>query len=92
MTDLLSIALQAFPPPDKNKDSLQYLIARINAQRGSFRNVTEQSLLEEIRQSEDNGESSGQLEVSETKTDVGEDGPKKEDIATAREEMLKQVA
>ncbi|MCJ1313858.1 RNA polymerase II mediator complex subunit [Agyrium rufum] len=45
----LSISLRAWPPSDPSKDSLQYLIARITDQKGSFRDVTEEALEEDIR-------------------------------------------
>ena len=92
MAEPLSVSLQAFPPPDKNKESLQYLIERVNAQRGSFRNVTEEILEDEIRREEageennDNGDPTTSLAgVVETKT-------KKEEVTEAREEIVKQTA
>lgn len=45
-----SLTLPLRPQVDKGtkKDSLPIRIAQINAQRGSFRNITEQSLQDEI--------------------------------------------
>ncbi|KAI4289589.1 MAG: hypothetical protein L6R35_001146 [Caloplaca aegaea] len=92
MADPHLISLRAWPSQDKTADSLPYLIARINEQKGSFRNVTEASLEEEIRAKEA-GESNDTAE-SETK-DVGEESQGFEAhgdaLATAREEIIKQV-
>ncbi|KAI4131253.1 MAG: hypothetical protein LQ338_001347 [Usnochroma carphineum] len=90
--DPLSLSLRAWPPPDSTAESLPYLIARINEQKGSFRNVTEASLEEEVRAAE-----AGELQENvdtETKDNV-EDGrdvkAKGDELAKAREEIIKQV-
>ena len=49
----ITVSLQAPTVPNPEKHSLQYLISRINEQKGSFRNVTEESLEEEIRNGAD---------------------------------------
>ena len=73
-----------------SKNALQARIAQINKQKGAFRDVTEQSLLQEIN----NAISSGQDTVM---TDDGEDGMDQspQDRQTmlwkGREEMLKQL-
>lgn len=41
------------------KDNLPIRIAQINAQRGSFRNITEQSLQEEIKAKKEKGKEEG---------------------------------
>ena len=92
MTQPLSLSLQAFPPHDKGKDSLQYLIQRVNAERGSFRNVTEQSLEDEIRNSEVEGDDKYQEDPMEIINDAGDPNIKKQEVAQAREEILKQTA
>ncbi|KAG8530158.1 uncharacterized protein KY384_005641 [Bacidia gigantensis] len=84
----VSISLQAPPLPIPN--DLQYLISRINEQKGGFRNVTEESLEEEIK----NGAEEAVEEESEDDepTDDEEDPQsKKEKVQKAKEEMLKQV-
>ncbi|KAL9130703.1 MAG: hypothetical protein Q9217_001182 [Psora testacea] len=87
----LSISLQAPPTVDPEKHSLQYLIARINEQKGSFRNVTEVSLEEEIRNDAD-GEiavgDEGSLVAVEEVEDIRS---KKDEVYKARDEMLKQI-
>lgn len=89
MTDNLMLSLQASPKSDPDKQSLPFLISRINEQRGSFRSVTEESLQEEIR-----GLEAGQAEAVEENGDDEEahdDKPRREQLALAREEMLRQV-
>ena len=91
MAGSLSLSLQALPSVNKGKKSLEYLIERINEQKGSFRNVTEESLEEEI-QSLHNGEAeTSEDEVFETVEDVEDLKSRREAITTAREEILKQV-
>ncbi|KAL8717758.1 MAG: hypothetical protein Q9225_005027 [Loekoesia sp. 1 TL-2023] len=93
MADQLSISLRAWPQQDKTKESLPYLIARINDQKGSFRNVTEASLEEEIRAAEA-GEAS-KVETAEDK-ELIEDGQdakmKGDELSKAREEIIKQIS
>ena len=90
MPDQLSFCLQAFPTVDKEKESLKYLISRINQQKGSFRNVSEQSLEEEIRAqeagkiNEDDQDVEPVEEVEDVKT-------KQEEVTKAREDMIKQI-
>jgi len=88
MTDNLMLSLQASPKSDPDKHSLPFLISRINEQRGSFRNVNEGSLKEEIR-----GLEAGQAERVEDSGDdeANEDRSRREQLALAREEMLRQV-
>lgn len=93
MPDQLSLSLQAFPTVDKEKDSLKYLISRINQQRGSFRNVSEQSLEEEI-QAQKNGKTNTD-DLAEQDAEIVEDvedvKTKQEEVAQAREDMIKQI-
>lgn len=92
MPDQLSISLQAFPTVDKDKESLKYLIARINQQKGSFRNVTEQSLEEEI-QAEEAGkaETDDDQDVLDTVEEVEDVKTRQEEVTKAREDIIKQI-
>jgi mediator of RNA polymerase II transcription subunit 17 len=92
MADSLSLSLQAFPSVDKDKQSLQYLISRINDQKGSFRNVTEQSLEEEIQALGDDEASKRQEDVLESVENVEAAKTKTEEVASARDEILKYIA
>lgn len=93
MPDQLSISLQAFPTVDKEKDSLKYLISRINQQKGSFRNVSEQSLEEEI-DAQKNGKTNTD-DLDEQDADIVQEAEdaktKQEEVAQAREDMIKQI-
>lgn len=92
MADPLSISLRAWPSPDKTTDSLPYLIARINEQKGSFRNLTEASLEEEIRATEGgNSEINAESETKDTGEEARDVEAKSDVLAAAREEIIKQV-
>lgn len=91
MTASLSLSLQVFPPPDKEKESLQYLIQRVNAQRGSFRNVTEQSLEEEIQCLEARGGKNDEQSVLGPAPEAEDATTRKEEVTEARGEILKQT-
>ncbi|KAL9610524.1 MAG: hypothetical protein Q9167_004784 [Letrouitia subvulpina] len=97
MAEPLSISLRAWPTLDPAKNSLSNQVKRLIEQRGSIRNITEASLMEEIQAAESGeskhgdtiiaGEPAGGLALE------GEDGnSKSEDIAVAREEILKKVS
>ncbi|KAL8866264.1 MAG: hypothetical protein Q9174_006400 [Haloplaca sp. 1 TL-2023] len=92
MADPLSISLRAWPPEDKTTESLPYLIARINEQKGSFRNVTEASLQEEIDAGADETEAADDdEEPSGTAEDAQDIKAKQDDLFKAREKMIKQI-
>ena len=91
MSDQLSLSLQAFPIVDKEKESLKYLISRINQQKGSFRHVTEQSLLEEIE-----AQAAGQIDIDSqgldgTVEEVEDVQIKQGEVFKAREDMIKRI-
>ena len=92
MADPLPLSLQPFPRTNGEKQSLQYLISRINDQRGSFRNVTEQSLEEEIRGLEKNEVLESQDDVTESVEDVESAKTHKEELSSKRDEILSQIA
>ncbi|KAL9580471.1 MAG: hypothetical protein Q9212_004477 [Teloschistes hypoglaucus] len=91
MANQLSVSLRAWPSDDKITESLPFLISRINEQRGSFRNITEASLEEEIRASDaDDSKSLDGTEIDEEADD--NNGKRKgEELTVAREEIIKQV-
>ena len=91
MAESLALSLQALPIVNKDKKSLEYLIERINEQKGSFRNVTEESLEGEIQISRNGEAETSDDDVLETVDDVEDLKSKREAITTAREEILKQV-
>ncbi|KAL9596735.1 MAG: hypothetical protein Q9179_004512 [Wetmoreana sp. 5 TL-2023] len=95
MADQLSVSLRAWPPEDKTTESLPYLIARINEQKGSFRNVTEASLEEEIRgvKQGESGESGnpGDTAISRIAKDDQDGKAQGDELALAREDIIKHV-
>ena len=92
MAERQLFSLQAWPTVNKEKESLKYLISRINDQKGSFRNVTEESLEQELR------EASGGITTLQADKDgadpMEDEDPKarREEVYKVREEILKQVA
>lgn len=91
MADQLSLSLQAFPTVDKDKESLKYLISRINQQKGSFRNVTEQSLEEEIQAQEAGKTDTDDQDTIETLEKVEDVKTKQEEVTKARKDVIKQI-
>lgn len=91
MANSLSLSLQAFPSLDKDKQSLQYLISRINSQQGSFRNVSEQSLREEIQAVSGDQVDKTQEDVVESVEVAEAAKTKKEEVSSAREEIFKHI-
>ena len=87
-----SISLRAWPKEDKSRDSLQNLIACVNEQRGSFRNITEDSLEEEIRAAEVGDSDFNEPDTKILADDGQESKAKSEEVATARERILEHVA
>lgn len=88
MADSLSISLHATPKIDDNKESLPYLISRINDQRGSFREITEESLAAEVDAIQEEQSDPLDEDAAEDTQDVK---PRHEQLAEARDEMFTQV-
>lgn len=92
MANQLSVSLRAWPSDDKTTESLPFLISRINEQRGSFRNITEASLEEEIRASDaDDSKTLDGIEIDEEADDENNGKSNGEELTVAREEIIKQV-
>lgn len=92
MTSPLSISLRAWPSTETPQLSLPSLISRINEQRGSFRNVSENALEEEIRAAQTwEGASEDLTKITEVHG-AEELKSRREVVAESREEILKQVA
>lgn len=86
MADSFTLPLRPLRQKAEKPDTLPVRIAQINAQRGSFRNVTEQGLLEEIEEQR----ISGKEEIEPSHSDDGEhEAPDKEkELFTSRTEMI----
>ena len=91
MPDQLSLSLQAFPAVNEEKESLKYLISRINQQKGSFRHVTEQSLEEEIQAQEAGKIDVEEQDVVETVEEIEDVKSKQDELVKAREDIVKQI-
>ncbi|RDW66787.1 hypothetical protein BP5796_09536 [Coleophoma crateriformis] len=87
--DQFPISLRAWPSEENSVNALPSLISRINFERGDFRNVSEESLREEIRQIEAgtgaNAEDDGSSDEEEEQPD------RLKELMTAREEMVMQI-
>jgi mediator of RNA polymerase II transcription subunit 17 len=85
--DQFPISLRAWPSKGEKTSQLSTLISRINAERGSFRAVSEETLQQEI----DKGDACA-VDSSSSDEDDSEDEPDKaKELMTAREEMLGQL-
>jgi hypothetical protein len=92
MLSPLSISLRPWPTTETPQSSLPFLISRINEQRGSFRNVSETALEEEIRLAQTSEGVSGEPSKAPGADGADEVKPRREVISESREEILKQVA
>jgi mediator of RNA polymerase II transcription subunit 17 len=84
------ISLRAWPSKDDKAVPLSSLISRINSERGSFREVTEEGLAEELRKDEegiDISKDDGESEVE----DVDEEPDRTKELMKARGEILGQL-
>ncbi|MCJ1385994.1 RNA polymerase II mediator complex subunit [Xylographa soralifera] len=86
----ISVFLRAWPTIKTEDQNLSFLIARINGQKGSFRNVTEQSLEQDIRAVE-----AGKVQDSDDEQYLDEKPEttksRKDEVLIGRDEILKQI-
>ena len=83
------LSLRGWPGETSKNENIPFLIARINAQRGSFRNITESSLAQEIEAAD-----TTLLEEEDEKSQVPDtpDGNSStEDVFKARGEIIRAV-
>ena len=90
MAEDYTLSLRAWPYQKPEWEDLPVLVARINAQKGSFRNFTERTLREEIAKLE-----AGETEISNGESTLGDEtiDPKirKGELLTARNDILTYV-
>ena len=81
------ISLQSWPSKEKDPNTaLPTLIARINFERGGFRDLTEDGLRQEIAEAE------AGIEEDAYSDEEDEEKPDRlKELITAREEMIKQL-
>lgn len=88
--ELLALSFRVWPSRDTSKDELPTLISRINQQVGSFRNISESKLDEQIREVGAVGtelrrqDDASLIKESEAKSPTAE-------IAAAQQEILNQI-
>ncbi|KAI1080109.1 subunit 17 of mediator complex-domain-containing protein [Whalleya microplaca] len=81
-------SLRPWPINDKKPKNLAEFIARVNAERGGFRNLTEAKLRDEIKAQEDGVD----VEGSDGESDSEEsDADKSKSVVVAREEILRNI-
>lgn len=88
--ELLALSLRVWPSPDTSKDELPTLISRINQQVGSFRNISESKLDEQIREG---GAVETELQSQDDASPLKETEAKSRtaEIAAAQQEILNQI-
>jgi mediator of RNA polymerase II transcription subunit 17, fungi type len=84
------ISLRAWPSKDEKAVPLSSLISRINNERGSFREITEEDLTEELKKDEAGLDSSKDDDESEVE-DVEEEPDRSKELMKARGEILGQL-
>lgn len=82
------ISLRSWPSNAKDND-LSTIIQRINFERGSFLNITEENLRQEIAEAEVIKEVIGEDESSEEEEE--EEPDRLKELMTGRDEMLREL-
>ena len=88
--DRLSLSLQPRPQVDIEAKSLRSIIPRIGNQRGHLRNITEDSLRQEIDAAESGCTEDAVLDDTDVPDQTVKDESK--DVLAARELIVRQVA
>lgn len=86
----LALSLRVWPSPDTSRDEIPTLISRINQQVGSFRNISESKLDEQIREG---GAVETQLQIRDDSSPTKESEAKSRiaEIAASQREILNQI-
>ena len=92
MTDQLSLSLRPWSSPNIHQENLHFLISRIKQQRGSFRQLTEQSLQEEVELNEPEDAEVAKSDDSVPRGRIDDGKSRKEKLSAARDEIYKQIA
>lgn len=86
----IPLSLRPAPIAATSSTPLPLLIARINAERGGFRNISEDSLRQEIAEAE-LGENEEEEESSSEDGEAEEEPDRMKELLTARDEILGQI-
>ena len=87
--DNFPMSLRPWPTKEAYGSALPTLISRINAERGQFRNLTEEDLLEEIAKGENEAAADNEDMSTEDETEAAPDRQK--EVMDAKAEMLAQL-
>ncbi|KAK5991116.1 Mediator of RNA polymerase II transcription subunit 17 [Cladobotryum mycophilum] len=85
------LSLRPFPVADQRPKNLADFIARVNAQQGGFRNVTEDKLHEEVKASESQDGVAEQEDEDMSAAEEEEEETALKDPTLARMEVLKEI-
>jgi len=85
-----SLALQPASAADIQQKSIQQLITKINEERGAFRNVTEETLRDEIAKAA-TGTGNVDQDVKEDAANPQDIEARRKEVYAARNEMLKFI-
>lgn len=84
-------SLRPWPIGDKKPKTLGEFIARVNAEKGGFRNVTEEKLREQIAAEEEGRAEIERPSSSSSSEEEETDADKTKNILEAREEVLRNL-
>lgn len=90
MAQQLHIALQPFPSQRNLKAPLEDLIKQISQQKGSFRDVSENGLEEEIQDARNGDEVAVEFDLEED--DTSDPKADREGLLKTKEQLLKEVS
>lgn len=90
MTKSLKLPLRLPTSKGSGHDSLQTRIFQIHSQKGDFRNITEASLIEEIKNPKHQNEDTKMAEAAESEAEEQPEN-RYEVIIKSRDEMMQQL-
>jgi mediator of RNA polymerase II transcription subunit 17 len=85
-----TLALQPTPGDNSQQKSIQQLITKINEERGAFRNVTEETLRDEIAKAA-TGTDNQDVDEEQNAVDPQDIEARRKEVYAARSEMLKFI-
>lgn len=91
MTESLTLPLRLPASKAREHQSLQSRIIQIHSQKGAFRNVTEASLVEEIKPQKQQDGDTKMDEAEESEAETEEPENRYQMVIKSREEMMQQL-
>ena len=95
MAESLKLSLRVPAPEGRDRESLQSRIFQIYSKKGAFRNVTEASLIEDIKsrkqQDEDTEMAEAEAEAEAEESEEEEPENRYQMIIKSREDMMQQL-